>query len=162
MLEFANGVDGGDNAVIAGRYKNGITTHLKTIGWLTAINHDMVKQLGGLFGIRSELPPIWYALYDHGAGLVIQAGPKPELAPKTLDPMPATYVLVNQLLKKVRIPQIGSLHYGSKDGEPRITGVAAEQWLKRFDIEDDELMTYKAKLLQEPKLTPETTLADRL
>lgn len=162
MLEFANGVDGGNNASIGGRIKNGITTHLKTIGWLTAINHGMVKQIGGLSAIRSELPMDWYALYDYGAGLVIQAGPRPELAPVNLDPMPATYVLVNALLKEVRIPQIGSLHYGSKDGEPRITGESAEQWLRRFDIEPDQLMTYKAKLLKEPKLTQATTLAQRV
>jgi Protein of unknown function (DUF3396) len=162
MAEFANGVDAGDNALIGGRAKNGITTRIKTIGWLTAINHDMVKQLGGLFTIRSELPMNWYALYDYGAGLVIQAGPKPELAPVSLDPKPAAYVLVNALLKEVRIPQIGGLHYGSKDGEPRIVGAAAEQWLRRFDITDDELLAYKAKLLDEPKLTKETTLPDRL
>jgi len=162
MLEFANGVDGGNNAVIAGRYKHGIATRIKTIGWLTAINHGLVKQVGGLFAIRSELPMDWYALYDYGAGLVVQAGPRPELAPLSLDGKPATYVLVNALLKEVRIPQIGSLHYGSKDGEPRITGWAAEQWLQRFDIEEGELVAYKAKLLTEPKLTKESTLPERL
>jgi hypothetical protein len=162
MLGFANGVDGGDNAVIALSYKNGIATRIKTIGWLTAINHDMIKQIGNLTTIRSELPMNWYALYDYGAGLVIQAGPKPELAPVSLDPRPATYVLVNALLKQVRIPQIGGLHYGSKDGEPRITGVAAEDWLKRFDVPEEQLVAYKAKLLDEPKLTKETTLPDRV
>ncbi|MDZ7814416.1 MAG: DUF3396 domain-containing protein [Ideonella sp.] len=162
MLDFANGVDGGDTAMIGTSDEIGITKNIKTIGWLTAINHDMIKRVGGLTTIRSELPMDWYALYDYTEGLVIQAGPKPELAPKTLDPMPATYVLVNHLLKQVRIPEIGSLHYGSKNGEPRITGWSAEQWLKRFDIEDDALMPYKAKLLDEPKLTQKTTLKERV
>jgi Protein of unknown function (DUF3396) len=160
MAETANGIDVAGAAGVSGR--EDITTHIKTIGWLTAINHDMVKKIGGLTTIRSELPMNWYALYDYGAGLVIQSGPKPELAPLSLDPKPATYVLVNDLLKQVRMPQIGSLHYGSKDGEPRLTGVAAEDWLKRFDVPEDLLMAYKAKLLDEPKLTKETTLPDRL
>jgi len=162
MVEFANGVDAGDNALIGGRVKTGISTRLKTIGWLTAINRGMVEQIGGLSTLRSELPMNWYAMYDYGAGLVIQAGPKPELAPVTLDPKPPTYVLVNALLKEVRIPHIGDLHYGSKDGEPRIVGESAEQWLRRFYIADDELMAYKAKLLKEPKLTQATTRLDRL
>lgn len=45
---------------------------------------------------------------------------------------------------------------------PRLIGWGAEQWLKRFDIEDDQLLAYKAKLLDEPKQTKATTLPNRL
>ncbi len=55
-----------------------------------------------------------------------------------------------------------SLHYGSKDGEPRLTGLATKEWLTRFDVPEEELMHYKAKLLNEPKLTKETTLPGAL
>lgn len=58
--------------------------------------------------------------------------------------------------------KLGDLHYGSKDGEPRIVGKAAEDWLARFDIPEEQLLQYKAKLLGEPQLTPETTLPERL
>lgn len=140
------------------------TTHahegIKTVSWLTAVNHDMVEKVGGLGTIRSELPMDWFALYDYGAGLLIQAGPKPEAAPND-QPKPARLVLPNRLFKPVRAPKVG-LHYASKDGEPRLTGWGAEQWLKRFDIDEDELMAYKTRLLDEPKLTPATTLPDRL
>ncbi len=162
MVKAAAGVDCGENAVLAGRVKIGITTRLKTVGWLTAINSDMVEKLGGLFAIRSELPHDWFALYDYGAGLVIQAGPKPNIAAVADDPLPAAYVLPNMMLKEFRVPQIGDLHYGSKDGEPRIVGKAAEDWLARFDVPEDQMLAYKAKLLDEPKLTKETTLPDRL
>ena len=134
---------------------------LKTVSWLTAVNRDMVELVGGLSTIRSELPMDWFALYDYGAGLVIQAGPKPDAAP-TDRPKPARLVLPNALFKPVRMPQIGSLHRNSVDGEPRLNGWAAEQWLKRFDIDESELMVYKAQLLDEPKLTPATTLQNRL
>ena len=133
---------------------------IKTVSWLTAVNYQMVETIGGLAAIRSELPMDWFALYDYGAGLVIQAGPKPEAAP-TDRPKPARLVLPNMLFKEVRVPKV-SLHYASKEGEPRLIGWGAEQWLKRFDIEDDELMAYKAKLLDEPKLTKATTLPNRL
>jgi len=133
---------------------------IKTVSWLTAVNHEMVEKVGGLTTIRSELPMDWFALYDYGSGLVIQSGPKPEAAP-TDQPKPARLVLPNMLFKEVRAPKV-SLHRASKHGEPRLIGWGAEQWLKRFDIEDDELLAYKAKLLDEPKLTKATTLPDRL
>jgi hypothetical protein len=65
------------------------------------------------------------------------------------------------LFKEVRAPKV-SLHYASHDGEPRLIGWGAEQWLQRFDVPEDELMAYKARLLDEPKLTKATTLPDRL
>ncbi len=133
---------------------------IKTVSWLTAVNHEMVRKIGGLLAIRSELPMDWFALYDYGAGLVIQAGPKPEAAPAD-QPKPARLVLPNLLFKQVRAPKV-SLHYASKNGEPRLIGWSAEQWLQRFDVPEDELMAYKARLLDEPKLTPATTLPDRL
>lgn len=133
---------------------------IKTVSWLTALNHEMVEKVGGLTTIRSELPMDWFALYDYGVGLVVQSGPKPEAAP-TDQPKPARLVLPNMLFKELRASKV-SLHYASQEGESRLIGWGAEQWLKRFDIEDDELLAYKAKLLDEPKLTEATTLPNRL
>lgn len=156
LADKLNGLDVGHPVAGATHAHTGI----KTVSWLTAVSADMVEKVGGLSAIRSELPMLWFALYDYGAGLVVQAGPKPEAAP-TDQPKPARLVLPNMLFKEVRAPKV-SLHYASKEGEPRIIGWAAEQWLKRLDIEDDELMTYKARLLDEPKLTKASTLPDRL
>ena len=117
----------------------------------------MIEKVGGRAVLFAELPMDWFAFYDYGAGLVIQGGPRPEGAPADVDPEPARLALPNLLSKEVRAPSI-TLHHGSKNGEPRIIGRSAEQWLKRFDIAADELMTLKAKLLDEPKLTKETIL----
>jgi hypothetical protein len=54
------------------------------------------------------------------------------------------------------------VHTGSVHGEPRIVGVSADEWLRRFDIDEGELMAYKRKLLREPKLTSASTLPERL
>jgi hypothetical protein len=133
---------------------------IKTVSWLTAVNYEMVDKIGGLSAIRSELPMDWFALYEYGAGVVIQSGPKPEAAPAD-QPKPARLVLPNMLFKDVRAPSV-DIHRPSKDGEPRLIGWGAEQWLQRFDVPEDELMAYKARLLDEPKLTKATTLPDRL
>jgi len=156
LADKLNGLDVGHPVAGATHAHEGI----KTVSWLTAVNYEQVEKIGGLSVIRSELPMDWFALYDYDAGLVIQAGPTPEAAPAD-QPKPARLVLPNMLLKELRAPKV-SLHYASKDGEPRLNGWAAEQWLKRFDIDDAELMTYKTKLLDEPKLTKATTVPDRL
>jgi hypothetical protein len=162
MAAKMNGIDVGDPVILGGRRKYGIMDHIKTVGWLTAINQEMVEKVGGLSTLRSELPMSWFAKYDYGNGLVIQAGPKPEIVPVEMDPHPAIYVLPNMALKDIRITDIGGFHDGSKDGEPRLVGWAAEQWLKRFDVPEEELPTYKTKLLDEPKLTKKTTLPNPL
>jgi hypothetical protein len=158
LSRMLNGLDVGGPVGVAEAAAHGI----KTVSWLTAINKEMVEKVDGLSVVRSELPMDWFALYDYGNGIVIQAGPKPEAAPVDVDPKPARYVLPNMLLKEVRTPKIGSLHLGSIDGEPRIVGSLAEDWLQRFDVPEEQLLEYKAKLLKEPKLTKESTLPDRL
>jgi hypothetical protein len=162
MVSKMAGLDAGTSTLVARHGKTGIADHIKTVGWLTAINTNMVEAVGGITSLRSELPQDWFAKYDYGNGIVIQSGPEPEIAAVELDAKPAIYVLPNQALKKIRIAKIESLHYGSHDGEPRLAGAPAERWLTRFDIREEELLAYRAKLLKEPKLTAETTLPDVL
>lgn len=123
---------------------------IKTVSWLTAINRDYLAKIGGLSTVRSELPMDWFRLFDYEEGIVIQAGPRPEAAPVD-QPLPARLVLPNMLLKPVRTPTV-RLQFASAGSEPRLIGEAAEQWLARFDVPPDQLMAYKAKLLDEPKL----------
>jgi hypothetical protein len=158
MAERMNGLDVGTPVGVSRAMRNGI----KTVSWLTAINSEMVDKAGGQASLRSELPGTWFALYDYGAGVVIQAGPEALPAMVDDDPKPASYVLPNMLLKDLRVPEIQSLHRVTGSAEPRITGHAAEEWMQRFDVPEDQLLHYKAKLLDEPKLTPESTLPDRI
>jgi len=158
MVSKMAGLDAGSAVLIAANYDAGIADHIVNVGWLTAINNQMVDQIGGLPALRSELPENWYAKYDYGNGIVIQAGPEPEIAPVEADPKPAIYVLPAMTLRPLRVKEMGSLHYGSNDGEPRLTGLAAKEWFTRFDVADRDMMAYKTKLLSEPKLTKETTL----
>jgi hypothetical protein len=156
LSDILQGVDIGGPHRTASLADKGI----KSVSWITAINYDMLEKIGGIAALRSELPMDWFAYYDYGTGLIIQAGPKPEAAP-TDQPKPARLVLPNMLFKPLRAPEI-HLHNVSINGEPRIVGWAAEQWQKRFDVPEEELLAYKAALLNEPKLTKETTLPDRL
>lgn len=154
----ANGLDVGSPTLVSEHLANKI----KTVSWLTAINSDMLKQIGGISALQSALPMDWFACYPYANGVVIQAGPKPNAAGAQVDPKPAIYVLPNILLKELRTEGISSFHTASVHGEPKLNGMAAQEWMRRFDVPEDELLAYRAKLLGEPKLTKETTLPDRL
>lgn len=162
MTSKMAGLDAGTAVFISSWHEHGIADHITNIGWLTAINSDMVEKVGGLFALRSELPASWFAKYDYGNGIIIQSGPVPEIAAVELDAKPAIYVLPAMALKDVRISTNDALHEGSHDGEPRLTGLAAKEWFNRFDVAETDLLSYKAKLLSEPKLTKETTLVGAL
>ena len=140
----------------------GAGTGIKTVSWLTAINNELLEKAGGMSAVRSELPMDWFALYPYSDGIVIQAGPYAAPASVDDDPQPACYVLPNMLLKDVRCKELYDLHGASAFGEPRIRGAAADKWFERFDVPPEELLRFKAKLLDEPKLTKETTLPGRL
>ena len=137
-------------------------TKIKTVSWLTVLDQARLELVGGLEALRSQLPPSHFAFYDYGAGVVIQAGAYPSGGDGD-DPKPAAYVLLNHLLKGIRYETVGSLHGGSHDGELRLVGWSADQWLKRLDVEDSEIPAWRAKLLaNEPALSAANTLPERL
>jgi hypothetical protein len=144
------------------RAMKGAGSGIKTVSWLTAINKELLEKVGGMTAVRSELPTDWFALYPYSDGIVIQAGPNADMASVDEDPQPPCYVLPNMLLKDVRCKETYDLHAGSAFGEPRIRGNAADRWFERFDVPPEELLEYKGDLLDEPKLTKETTLPGRL
>ena len=138
-------------------------TKIKTVSWLTVLDQARLELVGGLEALRSQLPPSHFAFYDYDGGIVIQAGAYPYLGGDAEDPRPATYVLLNHLLKGIRYETVGSLHGGSHDGELRLVGWSADQWLKRLDVEDSEIPAWRAKLLaNEPVLSVANTLEERL
>ncbi|CAB3661165.1 MAG: type VI immunity family protein [Pigmentiphaga sp.] len=157
--EQARGVDVGAPAFSAAKLKRNA---FKTVSWLTAINRDMVAQAGGLHTLRSELPPDWFAFYDYGAGIVIQAGNEPDLAATAIDGKPPQYVLPNAVLKPLRSSAFWLHLIASAAGEPRLTGLKGEAWIQRFDVAEEELLDVKARLLDTPRLDAEHTLTERL
>lgn len=139
------------------------TTKIKTVSWLTVLDQERLDIVGGLEVLRTQLPSSHFAFYDYGAGVVIQAGAYPYLGGDAEDPRPAPYVLLNHVLKGIRYETVGSLHGGSHDGELRLVGWSADQWLKRLDVDESEIPGWRAKLLtDEPSLDAANTLIERL
>ena len=155
VSEQMRGVDVGAPVFSASKLKRDT---FKTVSWLTAINHDMVEQAGGLHTLRSALPPDWFAFYDYGTGIVIQAGNEPDTAATLIDPKPPQYVLPNAALKAQRSAEFWLHLIASAAGESRLTDFKGEAWLQRFDVTDDELLDAKARLLDTPRLDQVHTL----
>ena len=155
------GLDVGTAGLLANRPK---FKHIKikTVSWLTLLDQQRLDLAGGLEALRAQLPASHFAFYDYAGGVVIQAGAYPSGGDGD-DPKPAAYVLLNHVLKAIRYETVGSLHGGSHDGELRLVGWSADQWLKRLDIEDSEIPAWRAKLLaNEPALSVANTLEERL
>ncbi len=137
-------------------------TRIKTVSWLTVLDQQRLELVGGLDALRSQLPSSHFAFYDYGAGVVIQAGAYPSGGDGE-DPRPAAYVLLNQVLKGIRYETVGSLHGGSHDGELRLVGWSADQWLKRLDVDESDIPAWRARLLgDEAYLDATNTLSERL
>ncbi|UQY37383.1 DUF3396 domain-containing protein [Pseudomonas fulva] len=161
MASRMPGLDAGSAGLLANRpeFK---PIRIKTVSWLTVLDNARLEQAGGLAALRAQLPSSHFAFYDYGAGVVIQAGAYPAGGDGE-DPKPAAYVLLNHVLKSIRYETIGSLHGGSHDGELRLVGWSADQWLKRLDVDDAELPAWCSKLLaNEPYLDATNTLSERL
>lgn len=136
---------------------------IKTVSWLTAINHEWFNQIRQQEALNSELPMSWFIGYDYGTGVVIQAGNLPLSGSDEVDPLPAPYILLNRILKPLRAERIQTLHRGNYDTEeiPLLKGYRAEAWMKRFDIKDDQKLEYFGKLQSEPKLNSKHAFLDR-
>lgn len=160
------GIDVGDPLTVAMHLRSKI----KTVSWLTAINRELLQKLGGNRELSDELPPAWFAFYDLNGGVVIQAGPMPEAGAsadnesKGAPVLPPNYVLVNNALKDVRVESVWQLQRGLMGAAAPLYGTTAEsdEWLRRFDVLADQLSGFKARLLDQPKLSADSTLGGRL
>lgn len=158
MADRMLGLDVGTAALLANRPQFKFT-RIKTVSWLTLLDQERLKLAGDLDALRNQLPASHFAFYDYGGGVIVQSGAYPYLAGDADDPKPVPYVLLNHLLKGIRYETVSSLHGGSHDGEYRLVGWSADQWLKRLDVEDFEIPDYQQKLLaEEPPLTAENCL----
>ncbi|MCU4416797.1 DUF3396 domain-containing protein [Acinetobacter bereziniae] len=148
------------NAMLSAKY---LVDGIKTVSWLTAINYEWFNRIKNEEALNSELPMNWFIGYDYGSGVVIQAGALPNDGSVESDPLPAPYILLNRILKPLRVEKIQAIHRGnySTEENPLITGYRAEAWMKRFDIEDDQKLEYFAKLQDEPKLNSQYAFLDK-
>ncbi|EKS9886553.1 DUF3396 domain-containing protein [Burkholderia pyrrocinia] len=151
---YGPGIDVGDPASTSIR---DLTGKIKTVDWLTALDADLVRSVGGADSLM--LPPDWFRKTPLGdGGLIIQAGVEPAAGVpmgKGVPPAPpAAYVLLNHALRPIVAETSDILQGGTVDSTAPLlnTRVATEAWLRRFNVPDDELPDYWVVLHKTPKL----------
>lgn len=112
----------------------GHTIHLregiKGVNWLTILGDRWVQEMGGLDYLRVRLGEE-FGFYPYDGGLIIQAGPKPQIGDVQADRWPRLYVTLAKVLKKIQIKNHYPFHFGGKGR--RMNHAITNAWLRRFD-----------------------------
>ncbi|MGY2160606.1 type VI immunity family protein [Pseudomonas tolaasii] len=108
-------------------------TGYSNLNWYTYLAHHWVSKLGTTEDLLEQLNDVRIGILPYEWGTIFRAGAWPALGKADVDPRPELYVMVNEVLKPLRVSNIGSLHYGSVAGEVRLNERTSNQWLRRFD-----------------------------
>ncbi|WP_334022571.1 DUF3396 domain-containing protein [Burkholderia gladioli] len=122
-----------------------LTSKIKTVDWIVALDKNLVRAAGG--PASWTLPPDWFVRQPLGAdGLIIQAGAAPQAGisdgPGKPPLPPPAYVLLNAALRPIIAEDMDILQRGTLDSTAPLlnTTMATEAWLKRFDLPDDQVI----------------------
>lgn len=117
-----------DNPEIVGNHIQG---RIKGVNWLTVVSDRLLDSVGGSKGVRACLDEKLLSVFDYGGGLVIQAGPSPQIGDRNRLNQLDCYRAVARLLKPLRMqfPEEDALLDVGDGNETEVTN----QWLARFD-----------------------------
>lgn len=104
------------------------------LNWYTYIAHHWVRKLGTTEDLLTQLDDVRIGILPYEWGTIFRAGDWPALGKADIDPRPELYVMVNDVIKPLRVSNIGSLHYGSIAGEVRFNERTSNLWMRRFDL----------------------------
>ncbi|MCS3420523.1 hypothetical protein M2399_005969 [Pseudomonas sp. BIGb0450] len=107
------------------------------LNWYTYLAHHWVSKLGTTENLLEQLNDVRINILPYEWGTIFRAGEWPALGEANVDPRPELYVMLNEVLKPLRVDNIGSLHYGSIAGEVRLNERTSNQWMRRFDLPED-------------------------
>jgi hypothetical protein len=113
---------------------------IKGVNWFTVLDTDLVDRLGGELSLRHAFSGRGdVRVLNYSNGLIVRAGDYPCLG-KQLDGPPSAYVSVNNVIKRIRIPNPDQLHpylpYGDGFDE-----ASTAFWYARFDQEETQPKT---------------------
>ena len=102
---------------------------IKGINWLTILGERWLDAAGGLDYLRVRLDDN-FTFHRYDGGLMIQAGPKPQIGDAEANRWPRHYVTLAKVLKKIQVTDHWRFHW---DGPGRMDHEATLAWLFRFD-----------------------------
>ena len=105
---------------------------IKGVNWLTLLGDPWVQTIGGLDYLRVRLGED-FKLTPYEGGLMIQAGPKPQIGDAAANLWPSHYVTLAKVLKPIQIKDHYPFHFGDSRGPARMDYKASKAWIFRFD-----------------------------
>lgn len=112
---------------------NYLSNGIKGVNWLTLFGDRWVQEIGGLDFLKVRLGED-FKLSPYDGGVMIQAGPKPEIGDVTANRWPRHYVTLARVLKPIQIKNHRPFHWGDGMGVQKSMDHAASlAWLFRFD-----------------------------
>ncbi|MFS8065457.1 MAG: type VI immunity family protein [Byssovorax sp.] len=105
---------------------------IKGVNWLTILGDHWVQTIGGLDYLRIRLGDD-FKLTPYEGGLMIQAGPRPQIGDADANRWPQHYVTLAKVLKPIQIKDHYPFHFGDSRGPARMDYQASKAWIYRFD-----------------------------
>ncbi len=106
---------------------------IKGVNWITILGDRWVNEIGGLDYLRIRLGED-FKLSPYDGGLMIQAGPNPQIGDVTTNRWPQHYVTLAKVLKPIQIKDHRPFHFGDPTGlQKPMDHEASLAWLFRFD-----------------------------
>lgn len=103
---------------------------IKGVNWLTILGSEVLQELGGIESARAALEPDCI-LHEYDGGVVIQAGPVPQLGNSYHNLIPQRYRKVAQFTRPVRFEDYRSSLF--RVFPPLDGPTEAVSWVRRFD-----------------------------
>jgi hypothetical protein len=117
----------------SGVTRNHMLEGIKGVNWLTILGDRWIQEMGGLDYLRIRLDEPTFPFYPYDGGVIIQAGPRPQLGDAERNLWPKNYITLHKVLKKIQIND----HYAFDFQIPGIPGemdlAASRAWIFRFD-----------------------------
>ena len=104
---------------------------IKGVNWLTAVCDDLLAPIGGTEAVKRKAKQDSLDYTDYPEGLIIQAGPAPQLGDLEQDAVPYFYMKAHTLLKDIRSNKLENIIAGEDYGVD--SDVFSRAWLDRLD-----------------------------
>ena len=104
---------------------------IKGVNWLTLLGDEWLERVGGRDRLREQLDAS-FIFHDYRGGLLIQAGPHPQLGDLKINNVPEHYRTLSRVLKPIRVDYPVALQH-THPKQATLDRERTAQWFARFD-----------------------------
>jgi hypothetical protein len=105
---------------------------IKGASWLTVLGDTHVNEIGGAAYLKMRLGED-FPITPYGGGLMIQAGPKPQIGDVETKRWPRHLVILSKVLQPIRCKRHCPIHGWGHGEDPTMDFDVTKTWLARFD-----------------------------